>query len=147
VLLIVIKGAFSKNAEKTYNCSLQIKNVSNEKQIVKLFDKKYWQDTHDKGVVEINTFSNYIDNIAYYNVIESVENKRRFTKNIKLFLGDKNKDSKYKFNSYEHDDIIKYIFPSQIKSETVDVCFNSKHLVVNFEIEVEPQSEILIMFK
>lgn len=123
-----------QNNQIPCKCGLVIKNNSNEVQNVKLFDKEYSNNLIEiKSLFDINTYEGIISHFSQQNL---------FIREIRIF-------SKYKFINYKmnFDDFsLSSPYDAQ-ENHYYIVDLGSETFVAYFEIEVEPNSEMIITFK
>jgi len=135
------------NQYVTPKCALSIKNNSDTMECVKLFDKDYLTKiTADDSEIKKIEIESVFGIGEYPRVVGCFDSQPLFARYIKMYLYDKNSSTNFKVN-----DIPKvsgaYRTANQFQPNVIDVDLGSEIFVANFEIEIEPHSEILISFK
>jgi len=123
-------------------CALSIKNTSNEKKTVELFNEDYLNKSNEDKSVEIKS----IFGDGHYEQIIKCNEMPLVVKDIKFIISKENIDSSCKINNKEFK-IFNYITANQVQANVIDVPLENKTYIFNMSVEIEPNTEILISIK
>jgi len=124
-------------------CALLLKNISDETQVVKLFNKEYYAEVENKGAVEIESVFNQV---SYIEVLKHFDSFPLTAKKIKMFIGMDNIESTFKIN-FDEEKIIDCMSDDQEQDEVIVKDLGSETFIACFEVELKPNTEMYISFK
>jgi hypothetical protein len=130
--------------KKPIKCALLLKNTSDCKQKVNLFDKDYF-DSEKKQLDGIQIESIF-GKEHYKTVINTFEAIPLVANNIKFIITNENRESVCKINNEEFP-ICYYLSAKQFQSNVVNCPLSNDTYINNMSIEIEPNTEIIISIK
>jgi len=128
-------------------CALSIKNNTNEKQVVELFNKDYIKKINENKYVDIQSIfgeGHYSQIVEHYINMPLIATKLKFVTG----QGDNNKYwlSLCKINNKEFK-LGDYITVNQFQANVIDVDLIKQTCIFNMSFELEPNSEVLLSIK
>lgn len=121
---------------------ISLKNNSEKTEVVKLFDKAYFENIKNNDIEIQSLFGHkhYQDIVDYQEVTPIVFNE------IKLYFPDDNIDSEVIINEKSYT-ILDFYKPTQLQANIVEYDFIKTKYINNFSIELKPNSEIILAIK
>ena len=141
---------YNKLIEKEpIKCALSIKNNSDEVKLVNLFDLEYYKLLKEKNdnEIEIKSLFDYMSDGDHYTEIILQNNSiPLLIKKLKFYLTADNSISKFYINKNERN-IHDLINKDQYVAGIIDLELDNITAINDMQIEVRPNTEILISFK
>lgn len=130
--------------KKPIKCALLVKNISNEKKVVELFNKDYYLKLQEgTSGVEIESI---FGKEHYKTILSQFEALPLVVNNVKFIITKENNQSLYEINNREYQ-MCDYVSEKQFQSNVVNFKLSEDTYINNMSIEIEPNTEMLISIK